>query len=134
MAFDGCKEMAELASATCGQEVLHLRFDEVVWQGAFDGVWASGSLLHLDDSAQVDALQRLARSLRPGGVLCAVMERGEGTSVASDGRFFNYTTTEKFARVVARAGLGQFESFAADSYLAADGTVWLTMCARKPYL
>jgi SAM-dependent methyltransferase len=133
VAFDGCKEMADIASGTCGQEVQHLQFDQVEWVDSFDGVWACASLLHLDDVALQDALNRLARSLTPGGVLCAVMKQGEGTSTAADGRFFNYVTLERISKLLERAGLGQIESFEADSYMSIPDTTWLTVAARKPY-
>lgn len=66
-AFDGSAALARLASAYLGQTVLTLRFEEVDLASQFDGVYASASLLHLDDEALVDALARLFRSLKPGG-------------------------------------------------------------------
>ena len=46
-----------------------LCFEDVAWQDRFDGIWACASLLHVAPADLPDALRRLQRALRPGGVL-----------------------------------------------------------------
>lgn len=127
-AFDGCAELAAHARSASGVDVKVARFDELVFQSQFDGIWACASLLHLEEADLVDALTRLRRALRPRGVLCAVMKRGEGTSFGSDGRFYRYTSPSDFQHQLAAAGFGTCEWFSADSYIG-EPTTWLTFVA-----
>jgi 2-polyprenyl-3-methyl-5-hydroxy-6-metoxy-1,4-benzoquinol methylase len=87
-AFDGSAQMARLASERSGLHVLHLTFEKIAWRAEFDGVWACASLLHVPSEQVSDALDRLVRSLRPGGVLFVSVKAGnfEGQR---EGRWFS---------------------------------------------
>lgn len=86
-AFDGSARMATLASERTGLPVLHLTFEKVDWNEEFDGVWACASLLHLPSEQVGDALDRLARSLRPGGALFVSVKAGDFEG-QREGRWF----------------------------------------------
>ncbi|WP_295588405.1 bifunctional 2-polyprenyl-6-hydroxyphenol methylase/3-demethylubiquinol 3-O-methyltransferase UbiG [uncultured Lamprocystis sp.] len=77
-AFDASAELAALAAAHVGQPVQVLRFQDLEWTQAFDGIWACASLLHVPATELPDVLSRLARALRPGGVLYASFKFGSG--------------------------------------------------------
>ena len=77
-AFDGAAAMVAVATANTGQPVRHLRFADVDYESEFDGVWACASLLHLRRPALPEAVARLTRALRPGGVLFMDFKHGEG--------------------------------------------------------
>jgi acylphosphatase/protein-L-isoaspartate O-methyltransferase len=74
--------------------------------GAFDGVWASASLLHLPKAQVHLALAEARRVLKPGGVVCTFMkmgdhdgimtaeQRGGSASVRGDRYFAHYSPSE----------------------------------------
>jgi 2-polyprenyl-3-methyl-5-hydroxy-6-metoxy-1,4-benzoquinol methylase len=51
--------------------------------GSFDGIWSSGSLIHVPHDRMGDLLSRLAPRLRSSGVFCAVTREGSGRRVTS---------------------------------------------------
>jgi len=63
-AFDASAAMAALASEYLGLPAAVRRFQEVDWQGRFDGVWACASLLHVLPAELPDVLRRLINPLR----------------------------------------------------------------------
>jgi SAM-dependent methyltransferase len=86
-AFDASPAMAALAAEHCGLPVAVRRFQDVDWQGRFDGVWACASLLHVPRVELPDVLRRLARALKPGGVLYASFKHGRGEREHAGRRF-----------------------------------------------
>lgn len=100
VAFDASKEMVQESTLRTGRRTLHLRFDEVEFEREFDGVWACASLLHVSAVRAVDAHARLARALRPGGVLYASYKYGRGVREES-GRLFTDYDEESIAALAA---------------------------------
>lgn len=86
-AFDASIEMVRLCGRVDRVIVRHQRFDEIEDQNAFDGIWASASLLHVQLPELPDMLDRLARALRRGGVLYASFKRGDGEVSRGERRF-----------------------------------------------
>lgn len=93
-ATDGAPGMVEEARRLTGLPVRVMRFDELDAVEAYDGVWASFSLLHAPLAAAPAHLRRVHRSLRPGGaLLVGVKAAAEGPSSErrdSLGRFYAY--------------------------------------------
>lgn len=52
---------------------------------AYDGVWASASLLHVDRADLPTVLRRLARATRPGGRLVLWVKEGDGEAWSTHG-------------------------------------------------
>lgn len=77
-AFDASPALVALAQRHIGQPVHCLRFQDLTWQAAFDGIWACASLLHVPAAALPDALRRLGDALKPGGTLYASFKYGSG--------------------------------------------------------
>jgi SAM-dependent methyltransferase len=98
-AFDGSKRLADIAKATTGQSVLHLRFDQITFDGEFDAVWACASLLHLPDDVIEDALDRLIFALSPGGVLFMSFKMGSG-AVTDNGRYTSLMSDDRLAALL----------------------------------
>lgn len=100
-AFDASKELATLSSEITGQNTLHLRFQEIDFRNAFDGIWANASLLHVPPSEIDDVIARLSRALKIGGVLFASFKRGEEDYTEGD-RYFNCYTEDSLRALFKR--------------------------------
>lgn len=104
--FDGSPGLAAEARRRYGVEVAVGRFDQFDAEAAYDGVWASFSLLHDRRAAMPGHLRRLKRALRPGGVLYLGLKAGEGESRDRLGRFYTYFGESETAGLLADAGFG----------------------------
>lgn len=77
-------------------------------------------------------LARIARALKPGGLVHIGLKEGEGAARDSLGRFYTYYTVEECATLLRAAGLTAGPArHGADKGL--DGTVapWFTLTATK---
>lgn len=94
-ATDGSVEMCRLASAYTGIPVKQMLFSELSAVGAYDGIWACSSILHLPKTELKDVLQKIGRALKPGGVLYTSFKYGtfEGER---NGRYFTDFTEETY--------------------------------------
>ncbi len=99
-ALDASAAMVARASALLDQPVLHLRFEDLAFDEAFDGIWACASLLHVPRAEMPTVLDRLARALVPRGVLFASFKWGDG-EVVRDGRLFTSYTPGSFIHLLA---------------------------------
>ena len=86
-AFDASAPLAQLASEHCGLDVAVRSFSDVTEIAAYDGVWSCASLLHVPVMDLADALEKLWRSLRPGGCFYLSFKLGDGERV-HEGRHF----------------------------------------------
>lgn len=86
-AFDASEELAKRASEHAGIQVDVLSFNAFSESNKFNGIWACASLLHLKKTELPDALVKLWRGLKPGGVLYVSFKLGNGERVHAD-RFF----------------------------------------------
>jgi len=87
-AVDGSEQLCQLASEVIGQEVLHLRFRDLNFHEEFDAVWACASLLHVEKGQMTAVLQRIFKSIKPGGILYASYKYGD-TQRIKDNQLFN---------------------------------------------
>jgi len=87
-AVDGSEQLCQLASEVIGQEVLHLRFRDLNFYEEFDAVWACASLLHVEKGQMTAVLQRIFKSIKPGGILYASYKYGD-TQRIKEKRLFN---------------------------------------------
>ena len=103
LAVDGCPELCEHTRRRVGCPVRVLRFDELDYENAFDGVWACASLLHLRMNELPRVLRLIRRSLKPGGVFYASFKHGE-TERDKNGRVFSDMTESSLRRLIDDAG------------------------------
>lgn len=86
-AFDATAEMVALATEHSGLAVRQLTFAELDESERYDGIWCCASLLHVSRESLPDAMQRLARALKPAGVWYVSFKYGD-TEREKDGRHF----------------------------------------------
>lgn len=98
-ALDASPGMVRLSSERLGQEVELATFQTLDYEEAFDGIWACASLVHVPRAEMGEVLVRLARALRPGGVLYASLKAGTGERFEGE-RFFSRFDEEELLRVV----------------------------------
>lgn len=80
-AFDASERLVEAAKGFLGPsvKVSLLRFQEMDFDGIFNGIWACASLLHVPEVELPGVFTRLRKALKSGGYLYASFKYGEGT-------------------------------------------------------
>jgi SAM-dependent methyltransferase len=132
-AIDGSADMVRRASAHTGLAVQHLRFGQLEWRDAFDGIWTCASLLHVPRSDLPDALSRLARALKPGGVWYMSFKYGDTERLTDHGRHFTDMNEPLLTAAIAQTGLHLAEMWGStDVRDSHAGQRWLSAIARKP--
>ena len=99
-AFDSSTALCKLSTEFTGIRTSVRRFQEVEEEEEYHGVWACASLLHVPETELADAINRLVRALKAGGVLYMSFKHGAGERVAGDGRFFIDMTEERLRRLL----------------------------------
>ena len=105
---DGAPGMVAEARRLTGLEARVMRFDELAAVAAYDGVWASFSLLHAPRAEIPALLARVRRALKPGGALfVGVKAAADGPSVERRdrlGRFYTDYAGEELDALLRDAG------------------------------
>ena len=91
-AIDGCAELAAIASRSLPRPVRVVSFEDFDDVEAHDGIFANGTLHHLTREALPGVLARIARALKPGGLLYASFKAGDGAERDSLGRLYTYVS------------------------------------------
>ena len=116
-ALDASPEFAALAQAKVRRPVRVMSFEGVEDVAMFDGIWASASLLHVPKAELPGLFVRLARALKPGGLLMATFKAGEGEARDKLGRFYSYFSLDELERLVRDT-----PGLAWEGHLASTGT------------
>ncbi len=127
-AWDASPGMATEALRRHGLAVRVATFSDLADVAAFDGVWASFSLLHAPRPELPVHLSAIRRALRPGGVVRVGMKTGEGSGRDRLGRYYTYVSEEELETLLTGAGFEVRErSTGADAGF--DGVVspWVEM-------
>jgi SAM-dependent methyltransferase len=131
-AFDASPALVALAEAYLGQPVKCLRFQEIAWQDAFDGIWACASLLHVPASELPDVMARLCRALEPGGILYASFKYGSGEREHHGRRFTDLDEAGLAALLRQVPGLEPEETWTtADLRPGREAERWLNTLLRR---
>ncbi len=88
---DGSPEMCRRAAALTGRNVREIKFEDLDYDGVFDGVWACASLLHVRKDEMNGILSRVSRALRPDGVLYISFKYGDGERLSAGRIYSDYT-------------------------------------------
>lgn len=108
-ASDASAEMVARAARRLGVTAWQARFDELDAEGAYDGVWANFSLLHLPKAEMPGTLARIRRAGKPGMVLHVGLKMGEGEGPDKIGRFYAYYGENELAGLLEAAGFEVIE-------------------------
>lgn len=131
-AFDGSPGLAAVAAKRLGLDVAVKRFEDLMLEPWFDGIWACASLLHLPARRLSDAFQRLSNGLQPHGVLYASFKYGSGERNAC-GRHFTDLNEDGLAELLKETAiLRVLEVWVApDQRPERSGERWLNALLRR---
>ncbi len=115
--LDATPEMAALAQAKLRNKVRVASFESVDEISTYDGIWASGALLHVPKAEMPALLARLARALKPGGLLLATFKSGTGEARDKIGRFYAYYSLDELQQL-----FGAVSGITLEGHLQSTGT------------
>ena len=85
-------------------------FNDLTETAAYDGIWASFSLLHAPKADFPRYLAAIHRALRPTGVLYLGLKLGEGEHRDSLGRFYAYYAEQELRDLLTMAGFADIDA------------------------
>jgi len=88
-AFDASEEMVKIASKETSLNVMHLTFQEMIFDEVFEGVWAQASLLHVPYQETREVYEKIYHSLKPGGIFYASYKYGQDYMTTLERDFYN---------------------------------------------
>ena len=103
-ATDGSAGLAAEGKRRYGLDIRVAPFDALDAEAAYDGIWCSFALLHDTEEAFPGHIARLARALKPGGLLYLGMKEGEGTVRDRLGRRYFYIAEAALREALTAAG------------------------------
>ena len=130
--LDGSSGLAKEAEREPGRAVRVLRFEELDYVEAFDGIWAAASLHHVRFADLSEVMTRVVQALMPSGLLFATFKEADEDWHDIFGRFFAAMTEDRLRAISTAAGL-QVERIERSQAIGRDGrnTTWLAMTAHK---
>jgi SAM-dependent methyltransferase len=130
-AIDATPAFVEAARAR-GVDARLGTFDDLAETAAYDGIWASFSLLHAPKADFPRHLAAIHRALRPDGQLYLGLKRGSGEQRDALGRFYAYYEEEELRALLTEAGFGEIRATSGEGAGLA-GTVdrFLLLTARR---
>lgn len=131
-AIDASSSMAALAARHIGRPVAQMRFQDIAWEDEFDGIWTCASLLHVPKNELPPVFSKLARALKPGGVLYASFKLGRRERKdAVTGRHFTDLTEDELRELAESPALRVLTLWVNDDDRPEYNTKWLNMLVQK---
>ena len=103
-AIDASGEMVKQAAKQPGVTAWQARFDQILGEALYDGVWANFSLLHAPRADFPGHLAALKRALKPGAILHLGLKLGSGEGADKLGRFYTYYSEDALIDHLTDAG------------------------------
>ncbi len=130
--LDGSRELAALARAHSGCEILHQDFLALdLPPGRFDGIFANASLFHVPSAELPRVLDELRDALKPRGVLFSSNPRGANEEGMNGDRYGCFHDLEAWRRFVTAAGFVELKHYYRTTGLPRDQQPWLATVWRK---
>ena len=130
-AFDATPEMVALATNYAEIPVRLLTFGRLDDFERYDGIWCCASLLHVPLTELPDAMQRLARALKPGGTWYVSFKYGDEER-EKDGRYFTDLNEQGLEKLVrALEGIRIHSTWQTEDKRPGRDEVWLNALLRK---
>lgn len=130
-AFDASAEMVELATAYTGLPVRQMTFNALEAVECYDGIWSCASLLHLPQAELSEAMHRLARALKPGGVWYLSFKYGVGEREKEGRHFTDLNEASLQTLVSALPQVSIVEQWTTHDKRPDRDKVWLNALLRK---
>ena len=130
-AFDASEEICRFVTEYLGQEVQCRRFEDVIEENCYDGIWASASLLHVAKKDLPEVLAQLKRALKVGGILYASFKHGETEKMRGE-RSFSDFTDEQVKQLFLESGFEILEfALTGDVREGRVDEMWCNVVVRK---
>ena len=125
--------MCKLAAEYTGINVKQMLFSDLTVVEAYDGIWACASILHLSSLELRDALLKMIKALKNGGIIYASFKYGEYEGMRN-GRYFTDFTEILFKRYIADIDNVEIaELWITDDARPGRGDEkWLNLILQKP--
>lgn len=130
--WDASPEMASVGLQQHEQVIRIATFDQLDAHATYDGIFANFSLLHVPKAEMAKCLARIAKALKPGGLLHIGLKTGEGEARDKLGRFYAYYTDPEITALLNDVGLPSIDrSYGADVGLDGEPAPWIILLAQK---
>ncbi len=129
--IDSSREMVKRALGV-GVPVHHKSCLAITEENAFEGVWASASLLHLTQVDFVQALARLFKALCSQGAFYFSVKAGDGVQTDAEGRFFTYYQVDDLKQILAQfSEVAIQEIWLSGDSMGRSQVQWINVICRK---
>ena len=130
-AVDGSSAMCEAARQLTGLPVRQMLFQQLDEKEKYDGIWACSSILHLPKSELHPVLEKMAKALKPGGVIYTSFKYSEFEGMRND-RYFTDFTESSFRQFMKVKELSiEKEWISGDARPGRGDEKWLNLILRK---
>ena len=130
--LDGSEEMCRLAEVHTGLDVLQMTYEEMAFDGAFDGVWACGAFVHIPQDEMPALFRKVARALTEDGIFYLSMRLGDFEGFQGE-RYFSCYSEKELRSLVEGDGLFTVlkEWVTRDVRSGHSDIQWINILARK---
>lgn len=92
--LDASSEMCNLAEIHTGLEVLQMKYEDMEFDGVFDGIWGCAALVHVPGDELEGILDRIIDALCRGGILFLSFREGDFEGFQGEQYFCDYSQQE----------------------------------------
>lgn len=130
LGLDAAEEMVNYVRNELHIPVVKGLFQEMEFSEAFDGIWASASLVHVLPSQLADVLHRFWKALKPNGIIAISFKDGEGVKHET-GRTFTYMNKESLSEYLEDFQTLDYWYHTPEKGINLLPCKWLNLIARK---
>jgi SAM-dependent methyltransferase len=131
-AVDGSVEMVKSCGQYIGTRAVCATFEEYETTVKFDGIWASASLLHVEEDKIVTVISKYVKMLKINGAFYMSFKYGDENYVKAD-RFFNCYKEDSLNKMLGGVkGIEVVEKFlTGDVRDGRSGEKWVNVIGRR---